>query len=467
MSASQCNFVFDAPAPTPPYLSTPVVAIDEHKAFKAAAEIRSSVIALGENKGVPRIYLQGAWMLRAGFSPDSRFEMSTSKGKLVLKVDIAGRRKVSGKKERTIPVIDIQSANLADTFAGVDKLLVTAHNQTITITPAHTVVLVQGRRLTLTEGSMFSGGGFLTEAAASLGFKPQFAVEVVPEYAAIFEANHPSARMFNMSVEQVPFETLQEFRPLGLLTMGICCEPFSRGRHWEHGTDEDGKQIRRDRSLPSEAHPNGDMTWWALRAVEATNAHTVLIENVPDYLNSSSYYILRNVLDRLGYFVDAKIIDPTEYGELTTRKRAIIIARTGLPVAWPEPVAPTRTMADILDPVEGAKWFNPETKSWLYNHWANQTAKGNGFASPQITADSPTVGTITKRYFAQQGQHPVVKHPTLPNTHRWLSMAEVKRLHGIREDYFVGGSKTTAGEVIGQGIIVPVMSKLIAANMAA
>jgi site-specific DNA-cytosine methylase len=207
------------------------------------------------------------------------------------------------------------------------------------------------------------------------------------------------------------------------------------------------------------------MTWWALRAIEATNAHTVLIENVPGYLNTASYYILRNVLDRLGYFVDAKIIDPTEYGELTARTRAIVIARTGQAVAWPEKVAATRTMADILDPVDGAEWFNPETKLWLYNHWKNQTEKGNGFASQQITADSPVVGTITKRYFAQQGSAPLVKHPTLPDTHRWLTMTEVKRLHGIREGYIFPDSKTLSGELIGQGVVVSAMSKIIAANM--
>jgi site-specific DNA-cytosine methylase len=99
-----------------------------------------------------------------------------------------------------------------------------------------------------------------------------------------------------------------------------------------------GKQVRRDRELPPEAHPNGgDMVYWALRAVEATNAHTVLIENVPDFLKSSAFHILRNVLTRLGYNVEGRIIDPLDFGALTSRKRAIIIARTGAPVKWPAP----------------------------------------------------------------------------------------------------------------------------------
>lgn len=428
---------------------------------------RSSVIAIGENRGLPRIYLQGQWLEKAGFTPDSRFEANFDSESRTLKLVLNehGHRKVSGKKNRTIPVIDINTATLDEVFGAARKLEVKARQHTITITPAYTIILLSQREHTMTEGSLFAGGGFLTEAARELGYDPRFANEIEESYAEVFERNHPNADMFNCSVEEMPWERLKLYRPLGLLTAGIPCEPYSENRHWDRGTDENGQQIRRDRSLPAEAHPNGDMTFWALRAVEATNAHTCLFENVPGYLKSSNYYVLRKVLERLGYFVDAKIINPVEYGELTTRKRAIIIARTGAVPAWPEAVAPTRTLGDILDPVEGAEWFNPETKVWLYNHWETQTAKGNGFASQQVTADSPMVGTITKRYFAQQGQHPVVKHPTLPNTHRWFSMGEVKRLHAIREDYYLGDSKTLAGELIGQGVVVSTMREIIRANM--
>jgi hypothetical protein len=108
-------------------------------------------------------------------------------------------------------------------------------------------------------------------------------------------------------------------------------------------------------------------------------------------------------------------------------------------------------MSGILDPTEAGEWFNEETKPWLFYHWRDQQAKGNGFVSQQITPDSPSIGTIAKRYFAGQGQHPVVKHPTQLDTFRWLSLPEVKRLHGIRDGYFVGSSKTLAGELIGQG----------------
>lgn len=177
--------------------------------------------------------------------------------------------------------------------------------------------------------------------------------------------------MFNCSVEQVSIEALAQFRPLGLLTMGIPCEPYSRSRHWDRGTDEEGSQIRRNRELPPEAHPNnGDMVYWAIRAVEATNPYIVVIEEVPDFLKSSAYFILKNVLQRLNYNLDARVVDPVDFGELTTRRRAVIVACTGAAVDWPAPVLfNTRIMADILDPVEEGEWFTEETKPWLFRHY--------------------------------------------------------------------------------------------------
>ena len=70
-----------------------------------------------------------------------------------------------------------------------------------------------------------------------------------------------------------------------------------------------------------------------------------------------------------------------------------------------------------------------------------------------------------KRYFNGQGDCPVVAHPTQEGTFRWFSLDEVKRLHGIRQDYHLGGSKTLAGGVIGQGVVVSVMAKIIAVNL--
>jgi DNA (cytosine-5)-methyltransferase 1 len=189
------------------------------------------------------------------------------------------------------------------------------------------------------------------------------------------------------------------------------------------------------------------------------NPHTVVLEEVPDFLNSGACQILLHVLKRLYKNVDAKIINPVNYGSLTGRNRAVIIAQDK-PVIWPEEHKTTNKLGDIFEDIDH-KWFDRDSKSWLFDHWDKQTDKGNGFASQIYTAQSDHIGTIKKRYFAQQGDNPVIRHPALEDTYRWLTLNEVKRLHGIPDNYYLGESMTTAGEVIGQGVVVDTFKQVI------
>ena len=69
-------------------------------------------------------------------------------------------------------------------------------------------------------------------------------------------------------------------------------------------------------------------------------------------------------------------------------------------------------------------YFTADTKPWLVNHWNTQLAKGNGFASAQLSDESTSVPCISKRYMAGQGTGAVVKHPTRPDCWRWLTLNE-------------------------------------------
>lgn len=415
--------------------------------------IRSAAIKLGENRGKPRVYLQGGWLNTTQFKAGDRFKATFGDGVLTLELDENGDRTVSGKHHGEIPVIDINTEKLAGSLKS-KSLRYKAFAKKIVITAAAIVLMVSSRSFAMTEGSMFSGGGFLTQAARNIGFTPKFGIEINEDYADIFERNHPEAVMFNVSAEEVQYDELRRFAPLGLFTAGIPCEPYSNIRRLDRGGQE-----KRDKSLPPEAHELGDMAFWTLKAIEATNPHTVALENVPGFLDSGTGYVVQHVLRRLGYNVDARVIDPLEHGELTGRKRMVLLASMN-PIVWPAPSHSVRKLGSILDP-EPHDWFNRDSKNWVYDHWDRQTAKGNGFAAQQVTAESRSVGTIKKRYLAQQGDNPVIAHPTLPETHRWFTLNEIKKLHGIPTNYYTGNSKTIAGEVIGQGVIVSLFERIL------
>jgi DNA (cytosine-5)-methyltransferase 1 len=422
---------------------------------------RFSTTKIGRNKDAPRVWLEGLYLLRAGFLPAHRIQVHFSQQRVEITLAPEGTRVVSSKTRhnQSIPVLDLNTSALADSFGPITTLQVQINNGTIVLTPTQTERLRATRCRNGKEGSLFSGGGLLTEAARLAGYQPAFAVEINEQYAKVFEENHHEARMFNLSIEDVPVEMLPAVE---LLSIGLPCEPFSMARRVEKGT---GKKC--NKTLPPEAHPLGDLTAWAALVIRALNPATVVIEEAPGYLNSGAGFMMRLFLERAGYTVEARVIDPREYGEITARVRTVIVAHSGSDFRWPEPAPNTRTFAEIRDDESllEDRYFTSETKPWLTNHWANQTAKGNGFTSTQLDNQSTSVPCVSKRYFSQQGTGAVVKHLQRAECWRWMTLAEVRRLHGVPDSYYLGEeSKTRAGEILGQGVIVSFFQKIIAAT---
>lgn len=412
---------------------------------------RISTTIIGRNKDAPRVWLEGRYLLDAGFAPTNRIEVEFKKEQVAIRLAKDGPRVVSSKRQGQIPVLDLNSTALTEAFGSITTLQVYIAAGEIILTPSQTEVLRSTRCRNGKEGSVYSGGGLLSEAARLAGYEPTFAIEVNPQYADIYEKNH-HAQMFNLSVEDTPIEELPQVE---LLTMGIPCECFSTAR------------AKRDRSLPPEAHPLSDLTIWAALFIRKLNPATVLIEEAPGYLTSGAGYMMQHFLRRAGYTVEARVLDPRDYGELTGRRRSVIVAHSASDFQWPVPVTTTQTFANFRDDesrLEG-EYFTAATKPWLINHWKTQLAKGNGFASAQISDESTSVPCITKRYMAGQGTGAVVKSRTREKCWRWLTLNEIRKLHQIPDGYQLSDdSKILSGEVIGQGVIVSLFQKIIEAT---
>ena len=269
------------------------------------------------------------------------------------------------------------------------------------------------------------------------------------------EENHRGAKMFQCSIHEIPLEELPQVE---VLTIGIPCEPFSVKRRNGAG----------GAALPPEAHELGDMTFWALRVIDHLNPATVVVEEAPGFLKSGAGCMLLTALRRMGYEVGTEVLDSTEHGALTVRRRAVIVATTGCAPVFPERRAATRTLAEVLETVPEEAWFDRTSKAWLFRHWEQQSAKGNGFA-PRLGAgvvgpESTHVSAVSKRYFNEQGDGTVVAHPTRPDTYRWLTLTEVKAIQGVPADYFLGAARTTAGNVLGQGVVVSTFRQVFEVN---
>ena len=210
---------------------------------------RVSTTRIGLNKAAPRVWLEGLYLLRAGFLPAHRIQVHFSKERVEIRLAPQGSRVVSSKTKhnQSIPVLDLNTSALADSFGPITTLQVHVSQGAIVLTPVQTERLRATRCRNGKEGSLFAGGGLLTEAAKLAGYQPAFAIEVNEQYAKVFEENHTEATMFNQSIEDVPVEMLPAVE---LLSIGLPCEPFSTARRLEKGT---GK--KRDKTLASGSAP--------------------------------------------------------------------------------------------------------------------------------------------------------------------------------------------------------------------
>ncbi len=407
--------------------------------------IRTTVLSIGENKGAPRIWHEGKWLELAGFYRGVKIKVSYLERQIINDIDNQGDRIVSGKN---YPLIDLNNNRITEVFDKEKQVRVIVNVGQIIITSTKKALRKEQRLAnnSKTYGSLFSGVDLFGVAAQKAGYKSKWAIEINEKYADLWLANHKGT-MHNLDISDID---LSELEQVELLIAGIPCEAFSIARR------NQGKGLY-------EEHENADLSMFFLMIVEAINPKTIVLEEVPAYLKSGIGTATIAALKRMGYTVESKIISGAEYGELTVRRRAVIVASTKDKIEFPDQVESDRTMKEILLPYDhpDCEWFTEETKPWIFKHWKEQKAKGNNFVSQFILEETKQVQAITKRYFAGQGSNPVVKHPLKEDTFRWLTLNEVKMIMGLPESFDLGTSKTIAGEAMGQGVLVNTFKKII------
>jgi DNA (cytosine-5)-methyltransferase 1 len=380
------------------------------------------------------------YLTKAGFNKGDKISVKYNADTIVISKEDNGEKIVSGKKT---PLIDINNSKILQVFKIADKIQVIVEIGKIIISKTKIAI----RKLTaLKDGSLgdvFSGGGLLTKAMELAGLKSKWAIEKNPKYAETWQINHEGI-MYNSDIAEIDFDKLERVE---VIAGGIPCENFS--------------VARQNKDIEAETM---DLSMYFMMLVEKLNPRTIILEEVPLYIKSEIGVATFNALKRLGYNVESKVFSGNDYGEIQNRQRVIIIASYDK-ITFPEEFPFTGTAKDILlDPDNPeCKWFTPEEKSWIFEHWENQAKKGNGFKAQIITEETTSIQAITKRYQAIQQQNPLVKHPT-ENKYRLFTIAETKKLMGLPQNYDLGEFPTYAGEVLGQGVLVKVF-KLFAETM--
>lgn len=158
---------------------------------------------------------------------------------------------------------------------------------------------------------LFCGAGGLTHGLEKSGINVSLGVDIDPACKYPYSANN-HAKFLLKSVDDVKAsELLDAYSGADLKLLAGCapCQTFSSYNQKADSSDE---------------------RWWLLlqfsRLVKETKPEFVTMENVPGLLDQDVFTTFMSDLEKLGYWIDYKVVNCAEYGLPQQRNRLVLLA---------------------------------------------------------------------------------------------------------------------------------------------
>jgi len=428
-----------------------------------------SIRKISQNKGAPRLWLEGKSTEKAGFKPGVRYDIlvDTENKRVSLQLIDVGHRTVSQKERggKTIPVIDINSKQVLQVFEGMNCVRVIMRTNQIHIIP-EVVEVRKTERLNridakirsgepLTVGSISHGGGILSNALhkgllkagflSNLKFANDIRDDLLEQAELVNDAWNSNTIRVSAPMQSLVLDSwmISKLGYVDILEGGLPCSAASVAGRSKNGT-----------SMAEQHEEVGHLVAPFIQLIGQLNPAVVLLENVKPYQSTASMWILRHSLRDMGYQVHESILDAGDFNELEHRERLCMVAVTaGIDFDFNELVKPekvTRKLGDIMENVadDDKRWSSFD---YLVKHQDKHAAKGNGFSMQLFDENSGHINTITKGYAKIRSTDPKIKHPS-NGLMRQLTLKEHARVKGIPEHFIDGMNLTTGHEMLGQSV---------------
>lgn len=298
---------------------------------------------------------------------------------------------------------------------------------------------------------LFAGAGLFSHAFQRVGFRIAQAVELDPVAAATY------ARNVGDEIEIGDVARVQPRGRCDVLIAGPPCQGFSTL----------GARRADD--------PRNRLSFEVYRWARVMRPAIVVVENVPTFLDSDVFALLRKKLARLDYEVSTLTANAAEYGAPQLRNRGFVVAtRTRASFVPPKPSRRRCTVREALDGL-------PARANGDNHHYAPKPSKcalarmrvippGGDKRdimrrAPELTPPSwwRVSGEVTDAWGRMEWDEPsntlrtCLQNPSKgryihPDQNRVISLREAARLHSISDDWQFVGLPTQIARQIGNSV---------------
>ena len=370
----------------------------------------------------------------------------------------------------------------------------------------------ENKNATIRVGTLFSGIGAIEHALERLKLKTEivFAGDIDPFVKDAYFANYDiSEKAWHDDVQE--FSAKKYKYKVDLLVGGSPCQSFSMAG--KRGGMEDTR---------------GTLFYDFARIIQECKPKVFIFENVRGLVNhdkGNTWRVIQNVFNDLGYSINSKILNSSDYGIPQSRNRIFVVGfrKKNTDFLFPKPIKLQKTMQDFLEDHTDSKYFLGEkgvkfvTKITNQNkHYtqingdialcqkANQQTNWHGdFIFEEIekkleydefifdvnevdkkyylskTVKDYVLKSGTKNYKAAPGTDPEIARTLLQSMHkmhrsgvdnyvthhkgriRRLTPRECLRLMGFRDSFKIAISDTQTYRQAGNSIVVDVLIALL------
>ena len=324
--------------------------------------------------------------------------------------------------------------------------------------------------------SLFTGAGGLDIGFHDAGFDVAYMLEIEPKFVSSLAANVGAQGYFGSC--EILCTDIADFHPshdlgIDLIIGGPPCQPFSAAG-------------RRAAGGPGLHDPRGDLFREYIRIVEVVKPRAFVFENVYGLTGvqaGSAWRSVTSAFGSLGYEVSSRVIDAADYGVPQHRERLILVGTKGLPYLFPRPThgpdspgshpyyAPEEALVGLQDEEKpnpiGGRWghlLGDIPPGLNYSFYTSKMGHPNPvfawrskFSDFLYKADPCTPVRALK---ATGGQYTGPFHWD----NRPFSIAELKRLQTIPDDYKLVGSRQGVIQQIGNSV-PPQLARLLALSL--